>query len=254
MTNNYKKLIKKLKRTVEIESFLENILEQFYFYLNQDDVSTQIENNTICLKIKDIEISIKVENNEVVYTKKQNLKKEIQKYNKIENGYLIRISEESQNIFELEDYYSIHNTMEKKIKVYDNSKKEIYRRKTKKAENFNEDKMTRLRTLHEPNVLKNFTENEYSYRIEDKYIIKRTIRKYAHPDDIKLFANLKDLDEIYLRYETINEQTNEIPNWGNYYAIDKSVFFDYKQSKATSDDIVENFYSKKYYTPYNHNV
>ena len=114
--------------------------------------------------------------------------------------------------------------------------------------------MTRLRTLHEPNVLKNFTENEYSYRIEDKYIIKRTIRKYAHPDDIKLFANLKDLDEIYLRYETINEQTNEIPNWGNYYAIDKSVFFDYKQSKATSDDIVENFYSKKYYTPYNHNV
>ena len=100
----------------------------------------------------------------------------------------------------------------------------------------------------------NYTENNYSFRVEDKYVVKRSITKYVYPEESDSFIPLRNTDSCYLRYETINKDTKVLPDWGYFYGIDNDVFFNYKQNKATTYDIVENFKSKKYSIPEVHYI
>lgn len=246
MLNNEERIIKKLSKTIKIESFLKLILDDINFYLCDRSIELNIGRNYMTIKTNTNTINIAINSKNVLYTKESKDKKVIKEYKKIKQGYIVRIIDESKQVYDLGTTNSINKEKVKEIRFYDTNCKEVYRGIKIKVDNYYQDKKTKIIKLHDPDIMENYEEKEYYYRIEDKYIIERKIRKYIYPDGTEAFIKLKNSDNVYLRNELVNKDTKDIPIGGYYYEIDKNVFFDYNQKKINSDDIVDNFKRKKY--------
>ena len=250
MFNSEERMINKLKKKIEIESFLKIILDKLEFYLCDVNIEINVKKNNMTIKTKHNIINITIRDNDVVYTEENKYKKLIREYKKVDEVYIVKSTDISEVIYELETSDSINRKTVVETKIYNKHCKEIYRGIKTNVDNYLQDRKTKEVKLHDPDVMENYEEREFHYRIEDKYIIKRATKKYAYPDGTESFINLKNSDSIYLRYETIDKESKDMPTWGHYYEIDKDVFFNYNQYKASSNDIVENFKSKKYYIPH----
>lgn len=247
MLNNEERIIKKLTKKIKIESFLKMILDKIDFYLCDVNIELSVKKNNMIIKSKHNVINITINDKSVLYEEINKNRKFIKEYKEIEQGYVIRFTDISEDIYELETSDSINRRTVVETRVYNKQCKEIYKGIKTNVDNYFQDRETKEVKLHDPDIMENYEEKEFHYRIEDKYIIKRTTKKYVYPDGTEAFINLKNSDNIYLRYETINKDTKDMPTWGHYYEIDKDLFFNYNQDKVSSSDIVENFKSKKYY-------
>lgn len=247
MLNNEKSIIKKLTKKVKIESFLKMILEKIDFCFCDMNTELNVKKNNIFMKTKYNTIKITITEKSVLYEEQNKYKKIIKEYKKIDQGYIVKLTDINEVIYELETSNSINRRTVVETRIYNKQCKEVYRGIKTNVDNYLQNRETNEIKLHDPDIMENYEEKEFHYRIEDKYIIKRTTKKYAYPDETEAFINLKNSDNIYLRYETINKDTKDMPTWGHYYEIDKDLFFNYNQDKVSSSDIVENFKSKKYY-------
>ena len=247
MFNTEKRIINKLKQQIKIESFLKVILDKLEFYLCDVNIDLNVKKNNMIIKTNHNLINIAINDNGVVYKEENKYKKLIREYKKVDEVYIVKSTDISEVIYELETSDSINRKTVAETRIYNEQCKEIYRGIKTNVDNYLQDRKTKEVKLHDPDVMENYEEREFHYRIEDKYVIKRTIKKYNYPDGTEAFMTLKNSDNVYLRYEMINAETMDIPTWGHYYEIDKDVFFNYNQYKASSNDIVENFKSKKYY-------
>lgn len=250
MLNNEKSIIKKLTEKIKIESFLKIILDKLEFYLCDVNIDLNVKRNNMTIKTEHNIVNITINDNSVVYTEENKYKKLIREYKKVDEFYIVKLIDINEVIYELESSNSINRRTIAETKIYNKQCKEIYRGIKTNVDNYLQDRKTKEVKLHDPDIMENYEEREFLYRIENKYIIKRTIKKYAYPDGTEAFIDLKNSDNVYLRYEIIDKDSKDIPTWGHYYEIDKDVFFKYYQFKASSNDIVENFKSKKYYIPH----
>lgn len=247
MNNSKEKIIKKLSKVIKIESFLRSILDDIEFYLYNIKIEFDITKNHMTIKSNDNTINIIINGKNVLCIKEFKDKTITKEYKKIKQGYIVRIIDEIEMEFDLGTKKSINKEKVKEIKFYDTNCKEIYRGINKKVDNYYQDNITKEIKLHNPDIIENYEEQEFYYRIEDKYIIERKIKKYAYPDGTETFINFKNSDNVYLRTELIDKDTKDIPIWGVYYEIDKNLFFDYNNKKININDVITTFKVKKYY-------
>lgn len=249
MINSEKMIIRKLIRKIEIESFLTEILDSINYSLNANDVELIISKNDMTIKTKYNTIDIRIIGNTIIYIEENKNSKTTKEYVNIPTGYIVKIKIEKQDSYDLDDKVSIDKKTTNEFRYYNLDRKEITKAVETNVENYLQDKVTKKITLHNPDEMENYIEKKYYYRIEDKYIIERSIKKYAYRDGTEDFIPLKNSDNVYIRYKKINPDVNDIPTTGDFYEIDSDVFFQYNQNKATMDDIIENFKSKKYHIP-----
>lgn len=254
MINNPRKFIKNITK-IKVKSFSEELLNNLNNYLyNENNTVKTTKNELFILNNNYPKLIIKLEKNGISYQENKSDKIINIKYKKHENGYYIKKDTRICELYDLGEKTSNHIKTEEVFRIFDKDGFEQFDRVTTKDDTYYEDKTTGKKTLCEPNYNKNYVECEYSYRIDNEYILKRNVRNYAYPDGTKAFIDINSSDHSYIRYELIPKDTKEIPHYGNYYGIDKEIFFNYFQNKATIDDVIDNFHSKKYYIHHNHYI
>lgn len=240
--NKFKRKILKLN----VDSFKEETLKQIDRYLDRKDTVLDIKKNTLRIHWKNVELELKLEKKGISYEIKDNDKVITCKYTEYENAIFIKSNKKSLVTYDLDDKYSYNSTNEEICKVYDKKGVENFNRKTIKERNYYVDKKTGEITIHEPDIMENYTENYYKWRTDENYILERHNIKYIYPEGTKAFIDIKNYDSFFLRYEMIEPNNKDIPDWGHYYGIDSDVAFKYFQKEANIDDVIDNFYSKKY--------
>lgn len=250
MLNSGEIITKKLTEKIKIDSFFEKILESIENYLyneNNKDLEVSINENNIIIKNKYSIVNIILGDNYVLYVEENNDKKVTNEYKEIEQGYIVKLTEQTEDIYELKnpDFNDRRTIVE--TRFYNKQYNEIYRGIKTNIDNYIKNEKTNEMELKSPNIFENYVEKEYYYRIEDKYILSRIIKEFVYPEETSASIRFESSDNIYLRYETINKNDKDIAIGGHYYEIDKDLFFDYFQNNVTSDDIVENFKTKEYH-------
>lgn len=237
---------KKILKLVKFESFSKELLEQIYTYLSMKDIEMKASANSLVLKSQDKKLRVQIQRNRVSYQIEKKDECILGSYRAYKSGFTITHEEKEELVYDLDEKNS-HNVTDKKVfRLFDKRGVEQFRRETEKKDNFYEDKQTGCITLSEPDIFENYIQNEYLWRIDDTHVLKRKKRVYAYPDGTKAFIDLKNEDYCYIRYELLDTKGKEIPMSGRYFGVDKDIFFQYFQKKATMEDIIDNFHSKKY--------
>ena len=250
------RFMKKISK-IKIESFSKELLRIIDSYSRLSDAKIKIKGNKLLISYHyQILIEISVKKDLVTYEKYEYGEYEYKKYFKHISGYCVQSINKSQVIFGVGDGVSRDSKYDEIFRVYDDNGCEQFRRRTKKMENYYEDKQTGEIMINKPSVFENYVENYYVWRTNDfdsngNYIITRKIKCYTYPQYALGLSDqsMRNTDVCSIRYETLDDDVKEIPFGGHYYGFDKDIFFKYFQKNATMDDIYENVKSKKYKAP-----
>lgn len=245
MINNIDKIVKKISK-VKVKSFSDELLRQLYGYLNEKIVCVELKQNGINIKCNDGYLNILFEKNEISYEVVNGDNIITGKYIVHKNGYFVKESNKELDRYDLADSYSNNYRTKDVFKVFNKNGIEQFRRVTTRLDNFDEDKESGDIILHKPDIMENYTENRYIWRLDGKYVVERIIKEYNFQDGTHSFIDLKNSDDCLMRYEPIGEDTKELPNCGHFYGFDKDIFFKYFQKDSTITDIMNDVYSKHY--------
>lgn len=249
MLKQVNRISKRILKTVKVDSFSKYILGSMNNYLNLKNTEIEVTNNQLRIKYQNEELTISLEKNCISYQIQNDNSVFSGKYVMHKNVYFIKFDEEEKTSYDLEKQYSHNIKHKEEFRVFNKDGIEIFKRKKEKHDNYYEDKETGKITLHEPDIFENYTETNYIWRVDDKYVIKRNMKDYIYPNGTSAFIDIRNSDDCFIRYQLIDSNVKEIPDCGEFYGIDKEIFFNYFQKKSTIDDVVNNFYSKKYYRP-----
>lgn len=245
MINNIDKIVKKISK-VKVKSFSDELLRQLYGYLNEKSVCVELKQNGINIKCNDGYLNILFEKNEISYESLNNGNLITGKYIVHKNGYFVKESNKELDCYDIGDSYSNDAKYSETFRVFNKDGIEQFRRVTTTLDNYYENKKTGEITLHDPDLMENYKENLYIWRLDGKYVVERRIKEYIYPDGTYSFIDLKNSDDCLMRYEPIGEDTKELPNCGHFYGFDKDLFFKYFQKDSTITDIMNDVYSKHY--------
>lgn len=248
MKNSVDRVIKKISK-LKVESFKDELLRQIDICSKEAQVIKITKNK---LEIKGLDghldghLNILIKKNEVSYEIVNGDISIIGKYMKSKNGYFVKISNKKLNYYDIGDSYSHDDKTKEIFKVFNKNGIEQFRRATVRLDNYDEDKETGMITIHKPDIMENYTENRYMWRLDGKYIVERKIRKYVYPDGTRAFIDLKNSDDCLLRYGLVDDNNKEIPENGGFYGFDKKLLLEYFGQKTTINDIIRDVDSKHY--------
>lgn len=250
MFNSVDKFVRKISKT-KSKSFSDELLRRLDLFLDNKKSKVNFTKNQLIIECDGDELKISLE-------KHGNISYEIRKdnvsingqYRVHKNGCFVKVVDERLSVYDVDNIYSKDITHKETFKVFDRDGVEQFRRLKVKVDNYYEDKKTGEITLHDPDIMENYTENTYMWRANGKYILKRIVREHVYPDGTPVFINIKNSDDCFIRYQLTNANNKEIPDCGEFFGVDREVFFNYFQRKSTINDVVENFHSKKYVRPH----
>lgn len=245
-SNSINKYIKRISK-IKSKSFSQILLKEIDLFL---------DNNKSTIKFVDDKLIIECDDNElkVVLEKHGGISYEIRKYDMVvtgqygvyKNGYFVKTDDKKSSVYCVDNAYSKDISYKQIFRVFDKKGIEQFRRVTFKVDNYQEDMETGVITLNEPDIMENYAENYYIYRADERYVLKRVVKKYVYPDGTSSFINIRNCDDCFIRYGLIDKESKELPNYGEFYGVDSEIFFNYFQKKSTINDVVDNFHSKKY--------
>lgn len=240
--DRFKRKITNLK----VRSFSHQLLGYLDLYLNRNETIVRVGKNELNLTWKNRVLNIELTKNGMSYEFINDDEVIRGRYVKCKSGFYVILTNKESTIYDLDAITSYDMKTKTTFKFFDKSGVERFRRTSTEVDNYSKDKSTGEITRKEPDIMENYTEHCYQWRLEGKYILQRRIKKYFYPDGTKAFIDIKSSDDCHVRYKTVDELTKEIPDYGEYYGIDKEVFFKYFQGDATFDDVIQNFRSKGY--------
>lgn len=240
--NKFKRRILKLN----VDSFKTEMLEQLDRFLFSKDIVVDIKKASLKLTRKNMEFNLKIEKKGISYEFKDNYRVISSTYKNYKDSIVIKVREESLENYDLVDKYSYNSKNKEICKVYDKTGIEKFRRETIKVDNYFVHKKTGEVTIHKPDIMENYTENIYKWRVNENYILERHNKKYIYPDGTKAFISIKNSDDFFIRYQLVSSDSKDIPYGGNYYGIDTDIVLKYFQREASINDVIDNFNSKKY--------
>lgn len=224
------------------------LLDKIALYSKKKNSKINIKRNVLTITCDEVELKVILNRKGVEY--QLNKKDEIinKKYVKYKNGYYIKIKNTTTSRYG-------GNLVDKKqidtFKLYDKKGIEQYRKDSFKQDSFYENENKELIRI-EPNGIDNYKEDSYIWRVEENKILKRTIKKYSYPEEIKKEYSIEDKDFCYIRLQETDRTDIDIPDYGCFYGIDKDVLFKYFQKEVPFEEIIKNFESKKYRIPTTH--
>lgn len=250
MFNNVDKFIRKISKC-KSKCFSEKLLRNLDIFVGNKKSKIRFEKNKLVVDVNGDELKINLEKHGGI-TFQLNTDDAIikGKYSLCKNGYYVKIEKEDINIYEVDDILKKDVVHSELFKVYTRDGLEQFRRTTEKVDNYYENKKTGEVTLCDPDIMENYTDNTYMWRVDEKYVLERKIKKYIYPDGTKSFIDLHNEEHCLLRYKLIKKDTKELPDFGEFYGVDNDVFLKYFQKKSTINDIVDDFHSKKYTRPH----
>lgn len=218
------------------------LIKTIEVYSDMMNSKINIKENVLTITYKNIKLKVILTKNGVEYEINKIDKILNKKYIKYKNGYYIKISN-------TEFFRYGHNLIDKKqtdtFKLYDKKEIEQYRKNTVKKDGFFIDETGKLINL-EPKVLGNYKEDSYLFRTENDYVLRRDIKKYSFLSPEERQYKDEETDDFYIRFQKIDKNSNDIPDNGSFYGIDKDVAFKYLKKEVPFEEIVNNFKSKKY--------
>lgn len=246
MINNISRFIRKISKS-KVNVFSEELLKNIDMFLSNKKSNVKFDKNSLIIECNDDKLNVKLgKHGTISYGMKVNDVLTSSEYRIHKNGYFVKFTCDELNSYDVDDVSSKDITHEEVFKLYNKKGVEYFRRITFKVDNYYENKKTGKITLHEPDIMENYTENCYMYRVDQRHILKRIVRENIYPNATPAFMEISNSDNCFIRYELINRDSKEIPDCGEFYGIDKEVFFNYFKKKSTIDDVVDNFHSKKY--------
>ena len=246
MLSSIDKYIKKISNS-KSKSFSDDLLNNLDIFLNDSNSKLKIDRNQLIIKCDDDELQITLgKHGNISYEMKKDDISVKGQYHVCKNGYFVKLIDEQRSVHEVDNIYYKDIARKEVFKVLDRRGVEQFRRVTFKLDNYYEDKKTGEITLYEPDIMENYTKNSYMWRVNGKYVLKRNVKKYIYPDGTPSFIDINNSDDCYIGYQLIDSNDKELPNYGEFYGIDKEVFFNYFQKKSNINDVVDNFHSKKY--------
>lgn len=239
--------VNKFRRNVsnlKVRSFSSQLLNYLNIYLDKDETRVKIRSDELELKWKSVTLLVKLTKTGILYQLVNSTESITGKYVKCKTGFYVVISNKESNVCATETSTSYDMNVKTIFKYFDKQGVEQFRRTSVEVSNYIKDAETWKITPKEPDIMENYTEHCYQWRIENDHVLQRRVRNYLYPDGTKAFIDIKNSDNCYIRYKKIDSLVKEIPDYGNYYGIDNEVFFKYFQSEATLGDIIDNFHSK----------
>jgi len=212
---------------IKNEDFSKELLQKIDEYSNKLNSNVNIKKNVLTIIYNDIEINIILNKKSIEYQFNKKDETINKKYVKFKNGYYIKT-----NNIEFCRYG--RNLVDKKqtdtYKLYDKKGMEQYRKINIKKDCFYQNKNGKLIRI-EPKKADNYRKDSYIFRIEQEYILKREKEKYSYLANTKGQYKTEETDDFYIRFQKIDKNSSNIPDYGHFYGIDKDVVFKYFKKK-----------------------
>lgn len=232
----------KMISNIKNPEFSKELLNKIDEYTKMKNSKIEIKRNVLTISCNDKYLKIKLNINSVEFEVVNKNEKINKKYVKDKNGYYIKEKVKETTHF---GNYIIDKTQKSTYKIYDKKGIEQYRKDTFKHDSYYIDETNTLMRC-EPNGIDNYKEESYIWRVENNKILKRVIKQYTYPEELKTKHHIHDTDYCYVRLQEIERNNKNIPDYGCYYGIDKEIFFKYFQKEIPFEEVMKNFESKKY--------
>lgn len=196
-------------------------------------------------------VDVHVDENRVDFSSSSSTKNSTGTFCEQDNGKSYIISENQEtcifpNVFrgkENRDYDSYNITTKKEFHFFNEDGVETTRVEKETRDNYFLNHETGEKILGDPDSMENYTESDYSFRVDNK-IIRHMVKQYIYPETAESFIPLCNINS-YLIGMNIRPDQKRMPFGGNFVWFPNELYCDYKQGKCDVSTLWQNR-GKKY--------